>query len=110
MTAIDSRIQKNVMRRVRFVHAVRPFVSNAAGALVLLAVSLYSLGREVFVAQVFRNMPSAADYAAVFRFFETAFLNTTFFVQALTVLAALGGLWLVRECARLLTATTRRFA
>jgi hypothetical protein len=95
-----SNISRNVMRRVRFAHAVRPFVSNAAGAFVLLGVSLYMLGREVFVAQVFRNMPS--DFAAVLRFVEAAFLNTTFVVQALTVLAAIAGLWLTREFFRLL--------
>ena len=95
----NSNIHTNVMRRVRFVHAVRPFISNAAGAVALLGLSLYMLGREVFVAQVFRNMPSA-DPAAVLRFMEAAFLNTTFVVQAVTVLAAVAGLWLARECAR----------
>jgi len=91
------------MRRVYFVHAVRPFLSNAAGAVVLMAASLYLLGRQVFVAQVFRNMPSTSDYAALLRFFEAAFLNTSFVVQLLTVLAALASVWLVRECTRLLT-------
>ena len=95
------------MRRVRIIRAVRPFVSNAAGAVALLVISLYFLGREVFVAQVFRNMPKAGDYAAVLRFFEAAFLNTSFVVQLLTVVAALGGLWLARECARLLTPVGR---
>ncbi|HEY4489322.1 MAG TPA: hypothetical protein VJA87_02460 [Candidatus Paceibacterota bacterium] len=94
------------MRRVYFVHAVRPFVSNTAGAIVLLGFSMYLLGREVFVAQVLRNMP-AADPAAILRFAEAAFLNTTFVVQALTIFAAISGLWLVRECARLITIEAR---
>jgi hypothetical protein len=96
----SSDISRNVMSRVRFVHAVRPFLSNAAGSVVLLGLSLYMLGREVFVAQIFRNM-QATDPATVLRFMEEAFLNTTFVVQALTVLAALAGLWLVREAARI---------
>ena len=96
------------MRRVYFVHAVRPFVSNTAGAFVLLSLSLYLLGREVFVAQVFRNMP-AADSAAILRFAEAAFLNTTFVVQVLTIVAAVAGLWLARECIRLVT-PNQRFA
>jgi hypothetical protein len=102
----SNNIRRNVMRRVRFAHAVRPFLSNAAGAVALFGVSLYFLGREVFVAQVFRNMPS--DFAAVLRFIEAAFLNTTFVVQVLTVLAALAGLWLVRECVRLSGLLRRR--
>lgn len=89
------------MRRVRFAYAVRPFLSNAAGAVALLGLSLYMLGREVFVAQVFRNLPST-DPSIVFRFMESAFLNTSFAVQTLTVLALLAGLWLGRECFRLL--------
>jgi hypothetical protein len=102
----SNNLRRNVMRRVRFAHAVRPFLSNAAGAFALLGISLYFLGREVFVAQVFRNMPS--DFAAVLRFVEAAFLNTTVMVQILTVLAALAGLWLIRECARLSGALQRR--
>ena len=97
-------IRKNVMRRVRFAHAARPFLSNTAFALALLGLSLYLLGREVFVAQVFRNMPST-DLSAMLHFAEAAFLNTTLLVQVLTVLAALASLWLVRECARLLPGT-----
>lgn len=94
----------NVMRRVRFVHAVR-LASSLVAAFALLGISLYLLGRQVFVAQVMRNMP--ADAAAMLRFFEAAFLNTTFLVQALTVLALLAGLWLLRECARLVTLERR---
>lgn len=77
-----------------------------AGAVVLFGLSLYLLGREVFVAQVFRNMPSA-DVIAIIRFMEAAFMNTTFMVQTLTVLAAIAGLWLVRECVRLLDVEVR---
>jgi hypothetical protein len=105
----NSNIQMNVMRRVRFVHAVRPLVSNAAGAVVLLGISLYILGREVFVAQIFRNLPST-NPSVVFHFVESAFFNTTFVVQALTVLALVAGLWLARECARLVLATGTRYA
>lgn len=103
---IQTDIQRNVMRRVRIIHTLRPFTERLAGAFVLLGISLYLIGREVFVTQVFRNMPTA-DAGAVFRFLEVAFLNTTFLVQALTVLAALGGLWLARECVRLLVPTHR---
>ncbi|HEY0010929.1 MAG TPA: hypothetical protein VGB97_03410 [Candidatus Paceibacterota bacterium] len=102
MTETDNRVRRNVMRRVRFVHAVRPFISGAAGAAVLLVISLYLLGREVFVAQVVRNMAVATDPAAFLRFIEAAFLNTTFVVQATTLAAGIAVLWLVREAIRLL--------
>ncbi|MEA2701737.1 MAG: hypothetical protein QOE22_446 [Candidatus Parcubacteria bacterium] len=104
----SSNLSRNVMRRVRFVHAVRPFTSNAAGAIALLGISLYMLGREVFVAQVFRNVP-AADLSSILRFAEAAFLNTTFAVQALVVLALLAGLWLARECARFMIPDQQRY-
>ena len=98
------------MRRVRIIHALRPFTGRLAAAFVLLGGSLYLLGREVFVAQIVRNVPRTADLSALLGFLESAFLNTTFLVQALTVLALIAGLWLVRECARLTTASNSRYA
>lgn len=76
-----------VMKRVRRIHFMRPFVSTAALAALLALVSLYAISREVWVAMVFANMPSLADLAAVLRFFAAAFLHTSFLVQAFSVLA-----------------------
>ena len=102
-----SNIRQTVMRRVYFVHAVRPFLTRAAGAVALLAISLYFIGREVFVVQVFRNLENVpADALAFARFFEAAFTNTTYLVQLLTVLAAVALLWLLRECVRLILRTS----
>jgi hypothetical protein len=91
------------MRRIRFIRAVRPFMSNLALALALLGVSLYFLGREVFVAQVFRNLAGIYDPVAALRFFETAFLNTELAVQLLSVCALLGFAWLMRESLKALS-------
>lgn len=102
-----SRTQQVVMRRVRTVHAVRPFTGNLAGALALLTVSLYLLGREVFVAQVFRNMAGVYDFAAAVRFLESAFLNTDFFVQVLSVCVLLGFTWFARESLKALSTPYR---
>lgn len=109
MTA-STNLQRNVVRRVRTIHALRPLTGSAAGAFVLLGISLYILGREVFVAQVLRNMPSISDLSAVLGFIEAAFFNTTFAVQALSVLAFMAGLWLIREIVRLLASNDQRFA
>lgn len=98
------------MRRVRIVHTLRPFTGRLAGAFVLLGASLYMLGREVFVAQVFRNMPYAFDLSSVLTFLEAAFLNTTFFVQAFFILAFIAFIWLVRECTRLLITDQQQLA
>jgi hypothetical protein len=92
-----TRIQNAVMRRVRIIAALRPFISNLAGALYLLTLSLYMLGREVFVAQVWRNMPSLADAGAVARFVEGAVLNTEVSVQLILTLIIIGNVWLFSE-------------
>lgn len=91
------------MRRVRTIHAVRPFTGGTALAAVFLVLSLYAIGRAVFVAQVFRNMPAVEDVFAVSRFFLSAFLNTDFVVQALTIFVAASALWMVRDALKVLT-------
>lgn len=102
-SSMESKIKQNVMRRVRTIHAVRPLTGGTAVAVVLLGVSLYAIGRMVFVAQVFRNMPAVGDVSAVLRFFLSAFLHTDFVVQVLTLLVTAAALWMVRDIARVLS-------
>lgn len=96
----NSRIKQVVLRRARFIRTVRPFVSGTALATVLSAASLYALGREVWVARVLENMPSPANLLALLRFFEAAFLNTSFAVQVLSLVLVFGMLWVARDTAR----------
>jgi hypothetical protein len=108
MTA-PNNLRRTVMRRVRIIRTVRPFMSSAALSAYLLVLSLHAIGREVFVAQVWRNIPSA-DPVTLLRFAEAAFLNTTFLVQGLSILSAAAMTWLARECIRTLAAQHARFA
>ena len=96
----ESRIQKNVMRRVRTVHAMRPLVSTTALSAVLLLGALWGIGTKVWVAQVYMNMPSPADLPALATFVLAAFLNTEFSVQALTVIVLAAAVWIVRDAVR----------
>lgn len=96
-TAMQSDIHANVMRRVHAIHAVRPLLSGTMLGAVIALVSLYLIGRKVWVARVFENMPNPVHFAALLRFFEAAFLNTTAIVQILCVLTVFGFVWLVRD-------------
>ena len=96
----NSRIKEVVLRRARFVHTVRPLISGTLLALLLVAASVYSIGREVWIARVIENMPSPANIAAFWRFVEVAFLNTSFVVQVLSVLLVAGTIWVARDVAR----------
>ncbi len=87
MQTSNSSISANVMRRVRVIHTVRPLVSGTTLASFLFLLAVWGIGREVWVAHVIANMPSTGDVTAVVRFFVSAFLNTRFVVQVLTVLA-----------------------
>jgi hypothetical protein len=88
------------MRRVHTIHAVRPFVSGTALAIVLGVVSLYFIGRKVWVARVFQNMPNPVHVASVLRFFEAAFFNTNTVVQVLCVAVVFSFAWIVRDLLR----------
>jgi len=91
----DSRIQQNVMRRVRTIHLVRPLVSTTALSFVLLLGTLWGIGREVWVARVFENMPK--DVGALLQFAVSAFTHTEFLVQALSVIALFAFIWMLRD-------------
>lgn len=93
----NSRIKSVVLRRARFIRAARLVTSGTVLAIVLATGSLYAIGREVWVARVIENMPSPAHVAAFVHFFQVAFLNTTFVVQALSLLLVFAVVFIARE-------------
>lgn len=95
------------MRRVHTIRLVRPFLSSTALSSLVIVLALWGIGREVWVARVFENMPSLADAAAVSQFVLSAFLHTDFVVQALSVVTMAAAVWLVRDALRTLTYANR---
>lgn len=94
-----------VMSRVRAIHTLRPFVNGTAFAAVLAVVALSGIGKEVWVARIIQNMP-VTDVSAFAHFVATAFFQTTFMVQALT-LGTVGALaYIARETARFLATSS----
>ncbi len=100
--AMPSAIHTNVMRRVHTIHAVRPLMSGTAFAAALAIVALYFIGRKVWVARIFENMPNPIHVGSVLRFFEAAFFNTNTVVQVLCVAVVFSALWIVRDLMRAL--------
>jgi len=105
MQPIHSSIHKNVMRRVRIIRASRMVLSLETGALALTMLALYGIGREVWVARVFENAPSLADFTAFSHFWVSAFLDTRLPVQLLSLVVLVSAIYLARETARLVTST-----
>lgn len=106
----NSTIHTNVMRRVRTIHAIESAASGAGASIVLLAASLYFIGREVWVARVWENMPNLMHVNAFINFFTYAFLHTNIFVQVLILITIFAGVWFVREFVRVFTSGSRRLA
>lgn len=106
----DSTIHTNVMRRVRTIHALRSASTGAGASVLLLVLSLYLIGKEVWVARVWHNMPSLSHVGSFATFFTYAFTHTRFSVQVLTLLVIFALLWLARESVRILTLPSRRYA
>jgi hypothetical protein len=65
--------------------------------------ALWGVGREVWVAKVFENMPSMADVPAVTLFFLRAFQDTDIVVQVLVIVALAALIWFARAFARMAT-------
>lgn len=99
----SSAIEKKVMRRVYTVRILRPILGNVGVAVTLFALALYAIKREVWVAQVFANMPESTLVAP--RFFIDAFLHTEVLVQVAVVLAFGVCVWSVRELVRAVAVT-----
>lgn len=100
----NSSISRTVMRRVRAMHTIRTY-APIAGAGILFIVALGGIGREVWVAKVFENMPSYADLPGVLSFFSGAFLHTELVVQVLLILALGALVWLARSLALIIGAS-----
>ena len=100
MTTSHSSVSRTVMRRVRTIHALRPFFSTATLASLLFLLAVWGIGREVWVAHVLQNMPSMQNVTSVARFFASAFMSTRFIVQVLAVVAVAAFVWAAREITR----------
>ncbi len=96
-----TNIEQNVMRRVHTIHALRPFVSGGALAVLVAALALYGIGREVWVARVFENAPHS--FALLPTFYLAAFENTRLIVQAFTLVTLASVIYLARETAKLIS-------
>jgi len=101
-------ISHTVMRRVHRIHVLRTIAAPSAGVLVFL-FALWGIGREVWVAKVFENMPSVVNVPQVLSFVTNAFIHTDLMVQILSLLAVAALVWLASEMAHLLR-PTHRFA
>lgn len=93
----ESPIEKVVMRRVRRISILRMIISGAVFAITLALLALYGLGREVWVAMVFRNGPQG--FAPHMLYLLSALEHTRFVVQVLAVLCLGSFTYLAREAA-----------
>lgn len=110
MTNMQTTIHTNVMRRVRTIHALRSASTGAGASVLLLTLSLYLIGREVWVARVWENMPKLSHLGSFVRFFTYAFTHTHPSVQLLVLLVIFAALWFVRELIRALNVYTLKLA
>ena len=89
------------MRRVYRARALRLVVNSVSTSTLVLLLSLYAIGREVWVAKVLTNGPE--DITGRLFYLAYAFLQTQFAVQILTLLVVGATIYLAREMARLMS-------
>ncbi len=109
MEKTNSLIKQNVMRRVHAVHTMR-LIGRMGLSLVVFSGSLYAIGREVWVAKIFHNMPALADFGAVLSFFLSAFRETHLVVQLTILVSVLAMVWLAKEILAALRVDTLHLA
>lgn len=104
-----SSLQQNVMRRIRIIRTLRLAFSPLPTSVALFGISLAVFGREVWVAHVLQNLAFVHSPESFLAFVVSAFLNTRFVVQMVTILMGGAVLWFAYGIQRLLT-TPYRFA
>jgi hypothetical protein len=100
MTTTSTSISNTVMRRVRVIHAMRPLLSGSALASVLFLLAVWGIGREVWVAHVLQNFMEVERSGNILSFLVSAFVNTRFIVQVLTIIAGGAFVYALHETAR----------
>jgi len=95
-----SNIERTVMRRVRIIRILALFFSMAVFAVLAFIAALWGIGREVWVARVFENMPRVSDLGAFTSFWFLAFQSTRLVVQAFIILSLVSLVLLARELVR----------
>lgn len=91
------------MKRVSRIHTLRYFINGFVASGILLALALWGIGREVWVARVFENGP--AGFFGHTLYLAYAFEHTRLPVQLLSLLALASVIYLARESARLISST-----
>ena len=104
-----SRIEQQVMAGVWVIYAVRQLVSMNALKLYICALSLYGIGRLVWVSNVFENWTNVGLQGTA-QFMASAVLNTHLPVQLTLLVLMFAGVSLFLDFARGIAGSGRRFA
>ncbi len=100
----QTNIERIVMQRVHLIRALRFAVSSGVLSVLISALALWGIGREVWIARVLQNAPG--NPLDTLRFYLAAFEHTRFIVQALVLLVIVGLLYCARETARAIAFVT----
>jgi len=95
-----SNIEHIVMRRIRLLRILGLIISTGMLVALTFIAALWGVGKEVWVARVFENMPHANNLFAFARFWFDAFVHTRLIVQVLTLLTLTSFVYLIREIVR----------
>jgi hypothetical protein len=103
-----SDIERIVMRRVRLIRLLTLIISTVMLAVITTVAALWGIGREVWIAHVFQNMPEVTHGSEFVTFWMTAFTHTRLLVQVLVVGTVASLLFLIREIARFVVSSFSR--
>src|SRR3989344_3114772 len=104
-----SKIEQQVMAGVGVIYAVRQMASATALKLYICVLSLYGIGRLVWVSNVFENWTNVGLQGTA-QFMTSAVLNTHLPVQLALAVLMFAGVSLFLDFARRIAGSNRRFA
>ncbi len=98
MNTHQSNIERIVMQRVYLIRALRFAISSGMFSLMVFALALWGVGKNVWIAQVFHNAPTHTTDLPLF--YLGAFMHTSPVVQILILLSLVALFFVARESMR----------
>ena len=107
-TVSNSRLKAVVMTRVHAIRVLQMLLTTTTLSIAAFVLSLWGIGREVWVARVLQDEPTITlahftlgNVFNLVQFYLSAFVDTRFVVQVLTLAALVAFLWSIYSLARM---------
>jgi hypothetical protein len=94
---MGNELEQKIMKQVTRTYYLKKVFNPLMFKIYALGIAFVGISSLVSVSNVFKNMPSLLDFGSVFRFVNSAIVNTELTVQLVLGVAVVIGVLLIRD-------------